>query len=1655
MNKNEGTKAQHTIEQEQQQQQQILYCLESQSRISNYLDHEDISVDEHFVFLYRDDKYKIYKDSKTIFLDLNYQIEMNYGKKMHNCLFDLVDYYWNIRETLLMPVSKIFGYNILSTSFTRLFPTKATYISFISEAILDITTPGTSVNFMLTLITEYPEFRAYMLDLKNHRTPTILKAYISQLNMLGYATFLQRPFLRYINSNYDYFTSINKHLLQENYSDISNKFLIGVYKMTFVTQYEYASSANPFDYLLFIMENVRVIVPLAEQNEVSEDPLNIYDVCLYKQNYYTDSIRIILHWVFEYITGRKFFVLSGGESNPGPIFNINQWIKDFLIRQFGPTYSALQEAGELAVLSAHLMRLFTSISDALASFMTGRAVAPIDFTCRISSLILSAYESHQHFAKRVGFRLRPTATGQSGPFENVLISAVLAYGAPQFIKDLMRDVPKFTSTKILDDATWFYELFGFIISIPRRVLSLFEDDKHEGIVSIITQLLLGVEDLFPFSNICRIKREMEIMLKVVDDDPTYAICEVNQNKILELNIRRKKIEETYKNHRKNFPAYYVNTSETYDALCVKVFKYKSDVRVEPVCIVIKGPKGTGKTVMMNRIIQMYKNAGMRVYTDNIPAALENKKFYDTYDDEEIYTVDDVGAKSKAQWSEIINMVSSAKYPLNAANIKNKDTKFFNSQLMLLTCNIMPSNFSASDGVADKEAFYRRIVMFDFGKVSFTGQYTGKIEVKQYDDTLGVQSFVTKKTFEVSETTGEFSMRQLDEFISGRLQEKMDIYEENKRTNLLYTGRPFPVGQSLATDILQSFDDMIANMPGIDWIVGQMYDLMAKAMDNMNEYYRTHAGSLARVMEYKHYIMFMTFAVAAGGLAIYYKMTEKSEQETIIEKTHLEYKSNRGGKKTTLKKLIGQGFQNLDGTIAQPVPQLIPYQNNMCRTTYHFQDFEGKSRTVKMRTLFSVDKMLTVYHPFDIADKDKPIYVTASVGENIIYDYMEIYILTASATEDWVIFRLPETAPKYMKKIKYATTNTSFKLYLATGDSNIIDMKDSIGQYTYGVDYTYDDYVGKLTNKDFTYDVEGDGMCGSLLLTKDGRMLGIHVAGLEYYDERENVHRKGIAKIFNQNSYDFIMGVLALSTTDKTNLEFEVKDRNISGVYVNTKDKCYGVEGTRYVKSPIFGVFPVYRKPALELPKEKQDYKTLTEAMMLPVNTVNLEALEFSEKVLEQVSNSSFQPFKEEEIVNGNGVLKRINPSTSTGHSLKQSDKHAYLNYENGKLTDELIDEMKVYTDKICNNEYKFEDAATVVSKDELKDVIDPEDPNSMPKKIRIFTNYHLISTILFRYFFGNLMAFVMEHRNENGIMIGLNPLSYQWDKFARQLTSIGKQVFDGDYANYDKNMHPAFQRRLNAWLVKSVVIDSKTYNKIFKTNYNNKQVKQILDQILECIISTPIISKNKKFITTHGLPSGTAMTAFYNSCINKMYTAYVYRMVAPSQHVDIHTYFRETILYFYGDDIIGNISSKIRNFYNPMAFSRIMKTLGLDFTPAEKGVEWNETNQFKPLEQCTFLKRTFFFHPKLKQIVAPLNIKSLEGTMNYVTDGGRSVELIMDKMYNFQREIYLHPGEAYHVKMRKLLKACEDKNIRFTPLNEDYLIKCYSDNTYADLLELN
>lgn len=1582
--------------------------------------------------------------------------EITVDDELDNTLKNVVNNIVSFKLKYVIKKTSIVGFNLYNQSLSRIFCTRNLYIDF----IMDITLFCLYSRNIWLLVESDQGLVEIFNSFINHREPenfgiailgTTVSTVIHGNTILTYFTSqfrkdaLAKVFIRILNYNFDMMDAFGLSIFtQEEY-----RILRYYYRLTFKSHDHYEEAGNPWDFLEFITRNITQITIITHfLGDVREDfrmrtPPS-FEQCFIQY----------FNFLYNYITGGEQFLRSGGESNPGPMATeFMRRVTEYLFgQQVRQMTNAVEEAKDLATMSLHLMRLFTSISDALGSFMTGRAIAPIDFTTRIASLALNIYESHKAFGLEFGFRMRPRVHAQGGPMESTLISAILAYGTPPFIRELLKDMPKFTNVKILDDATWFYDLFGFLISIPRRILSLFEDEEKEGIISILTAFLLGIEDLFPFSSLCRVKNEMESIIKIHTEDPSVMLQESFHDRVLKLDVKRKSVESIYQTHKRSFPNYYAGTSEQYDNLVIDILKYRSDVRVEPVCIVFHGPKGTGKTVLMNLVNQMYKNAGMRSFQDNIPASVENKKFYDSYNNEEIYIVDDIGAKAYAQWSEIVNQVSSAKYPLEAAKINNKNTKFFNSQLMLLSCNVIPSSFKPGDGVADIEAFYRRLKVFNFKNVTFIdGQYAGSIAVEIYDSTLGVKKFIERAKF--TAVNGQFDLKEIDSYISKELRIKTEHYLANKRMAETTIGTPFPKAQGLIDSLCDSFNNALDNMPCIDALMGQVYELIAQTYDSLKEN-KQFAGACKMISDHSTFLLFLGLGTLSAGAAIYYTMKEKVGRDKNIDIIQKHYSSNRT-QPGNFKKMIAQGFVDMQGQITPSIPQLIPFQRNVAALTFNFQNTRGQHKRTKARGLFSQDKLLTIYHIFGDLDVNKPIYVTARIGDNILYDYMELSIVAYSSYADWIIFRIPETAPTFFKKITRATQYNSTQLYLATGQ-DIIDLGSDVTQYSFGVGYEYGEtYKGTLTPKDIMYNIEGDGLCGSLLLTKEGCILGMHTAAVSFDDKNGKEKIKGITKIFDNATYDFITGVLGLDMKSKVNLDYEIKNRQISGVYINNADKCYGLNGTKYIESPIYGVFPTWRKPALLLPEEKQNYKELTEAMMKPAGDVNLSALEFSEEILNNaITNDTFPPLDETEIVKGNGLLNRIDPSTSPGHSMKFSTKEKYLDYENGNFKEDLVSELKNYIDPMAKGEYKFDDCATITSKDELKDVEDITDPNSMPKKIRIFTNYHLMSTILFRYFFGNLLGYVMLNKFTNGIMIGINPLSEQWDKFAKILTMRGRECFDGDYKNYDKNMHPAFQRRLNHWLIARTRIDANHFNKTFKTQYTHQQVDRILRQVLECIISTPILSKNKKFITTHGLPSGTALTAFYNSCINMMYSSYVYRMTAPFEYLSVHHYLSNTNLFFYGDDIIGNVTEQVKPFFNPSSFSTILQPLGLDFTPADKG-EWTDSNQFKDLTQCTFLKRKFYLHPKVGNMVAPLDHKSMEGTMNYITDKYRSVSLTLEKCANFQRECFLHPPSIYEEKMNILLTKCAMKGLRFKPLSEEYLLNLYRSGEYGDLLQLN
>lgn len=299
-------------------------------------------------------------------------------------------------------------------------------------------------------------------------------------------------------------------------------------------------------------------------------------------------------------------------------------------------------------------------------------------------------------------------------------------------------------------------------------------------------------------------------------------------------------------------------------------------------------------------------------------------------------------------------------------------------------------------------------------------------------------------------------------------------------------------------------------------------------------------------------------------------------------------------------------------------------------------------------------------------------------------------------------------------------------------------------------------------------------------------------------------------------------------------------------------------------------------------------------------------------------------------------------------------------------------------------------------KDELRDI-------SKVFKPRLFAAGPLHFTSELKRLFSKLVYTICEQRLNNGIMIGINALGSEWDKFAKKLQSKGSKIIPGDFENWDGGMLARFQELAN-----------------FALSSRTAEPEYAL-WLLTHLVRTTRLVLDEVIVTTHSVPSGHALTAFYNSLINFMYQCYAFHLLCPFSSKPFSYIYDQQFKHLfsgkYGDDVVINVSDSASVYFNALTFARVMNSIGVGFTTEDKR---EHTEPTTTLSKCTFLKRSFIFHSQLQRIVGPLALKTLLSSISFVTDSYRMDELVDEKVKNFQREIYLHEF-LYHQLMQVLV----------------------------------
>jgi hypothetical protein len=348
----------------------------------------------------------------------------------------------------------------------------------------------------------------------------------------------------------------------------------------------------------------------------------------------------------------------------------------------------------------------------------------------------------------------------------------------------------------------------------------------------------------------------------------------------------------------------------------------------------------------------------------------------------------------------------------------------------------------------------------------------------------------------------------------------------------------------------------------------------------------------------------------------------------------------------------------------------------------------------------------------------------------------------------------------------------------------------------------------------------------------------------------------------------------------------------------------------------------------------------------------------------------------------------------------------------GVTIDELVDGDKL-DKRVLQEMDRIEKLARQGKKDpslvKFKDC-DKDEMRDSPKtqKPRCFAAGPVHYTMLLRRWFGRIGAQMMPTRQEHGIMIGINATSSEWQTLWSSLIKFPNH-FDGDYAKWDGAMRREFQERLN------MVLSEFTEDPI------------VAHVLLTYLCETTHVGMDMTYLTTHSVPSGHGLTAFYNSLINKMYVAYAWYILV-GQYLQLGTAsliakLDATVFApVYGDDILCAVSDDIKEKFNAITYGAVMTDLGLGFTSASKKPH---SQPFCMLRDLTFLKRKFVANRLLGAIVGPLEISVLKASCGFTRDATRDREITDQKMTMIQRELFLHTDIVYNTVWSSLKECYE------------------------------
>lgn len=206
---------------------------------------------------------------------------------------------------------------------------------------------------------------------------------------------------------------------------------------------------------------------------------------------------------------------------------------------------------------------------------------------------------------------------------------------------------------------------------------------------------------------------------------------------------------------------------------------------------------------------------------------------------------------------------------------------------------------------------------------------------------------------------------------------------------------------------------------------------------------------------------------------------------------------------------------------------------------------------------------------------------------------------------------------------------------------------------------------------------------------------------------------------------------------------------------------------------------------------------------------------------------------------------------------------------------------------------------------------------------------------------------------------GTNATSIEWTRLYQYLTKHGKlRMIAGDFEAFDKLMGALV-----------ILLAFRVIRNILRlAGASDEHLRAV--QVIAEDIAFAFTNFNGDLMRFFGSnPSGHPLTVIINCIVNSLYMRYCYHELNPEH--EVMSFKKFVALITYGDD---NAMGSAVDWFNHTAISAVLKTVGINYTMADKLAE---SVPFIPIEEVSFLKRSFTWNDELRAYMATLDTESI------------------------------------------------------------------------------